>query len=173
MPDLADLVAAPQTGDVLPGYTLSVAGLVELATAEREFEKRYRIGAMADAAEMPEPGSTRLTEVAEALIARRYFCYGAPGFRANLFATQSIPFLLWLVLRPRHPKLTREQAAALIKPENETAVHRAVLECFGISFPERAATKPTADKPPTAPLTGPASSDVSAPSESDGERSAA
>lgn len=130
MSELADLTAPPGA-DVLPGYTLSPFRLWQYAEAETEFARAHV--ALAGAAAVGMPSSIQEVTVRAALqdVAEGKFNYGADCFDRKALAQGSTPYLLWLCLRPKHPKITRPAAEALITPENEEAVYREVLLLMG------------------------------------------
>jgi hypothetical protein len=127
MSELEKLTAAGNT-DALPGHTISPPGLADLAQAEAHFGRAHIADAAACAAGLDTDVRDVAIDKATARVARREFNYYGNSFKLS---AEHFPFLLWLSLRVENPKITQAQAAALITPENQPIVTKAVLDVWG------------------------------------------
>jgi hypothetical protein len=130
MSDLEKLTAAGNT-DALPGHTISPPGLREIGEAEAHFGRSHIADAAASAAGLDTDVRDVAIDKATARVARREFNYYGNTFKLCCLSAEHFPFLMWLSLRVEKPKITQAQAAALITPENQPIVTKAVLDVWG------------------------------------------
>jgi len=151
---LGDLTAAGNS-ELLPGHTLSVPRLLEWAEAEQEAQRQY-LWAVADAA-AALGGTARETMYSRAVdnLKSCPFAFGSAAFDAWATSAGALPFLLWLSLRIKEPRITRTQAAELLVQHDARQIMPAVLDLWGYRVQKKAPTHPPAS---AAPSTGEASS---------------
>ncbi len=130
MSELEKLTAAGNT-DALPGHTISPPGLKEIGEAEAHFGRCHIADAAASAIGLDTEVRDVAIDKATARVARREFNYYGPSFRLCCLSAEHFPFLLWLSLRIENAKITQAQAAALVTPENQPIVTKAVLDVWG------------------------------------------
>lgn len=159
MSQLSDLVGAGLS-DVLPEYTLSPWSLCEYGDAEVEFTREHIRNAAIAGQGLPPEVAKMLIDAAMSDAVKSAFVWGRIEFDRRLLATSTLPFRLWLSLRQSHPKLTREQAAALLTRENAANVNRAILELLGFAY-EGDKPKKTDGQPSKSNSTGRPSSEPS------------
>jgi hypothetical protein len=159
-------MALPKTNaTALPGHILSSFRLKQLRMAEDFFAGRALQVAGAAGINQPAPVADRIMSAAMGSIAAGLYSYGSSGFKSQSVISTSLPFLLWVCLSVENPKITQDEAAALITDDNEATITRAVLEMLGYSFPNAGtgANKPPADpQTQTNPSPGTISSEDSA-----------
>lgn len=167
MSELAKITAAPRT-DVLPGYAIHPAGLVDYAMVEEELSRRHVAIAGAAAVGLPDKIALMLIQAATDDVAAGRFRYGKPAFDAHMKADSTLPYTLHLLLRRGKP-ITRDQAAALITDENKSDVQRAVLEAFNYRFTSKPPAESDEKKAEAVNSTGPQSPPSSEPAGSVGQ----
>jgi hypothetical protein len=133
MTELAQLAGAGRT-DVLAGYELKPWRLIEYADAEQEFAQRHLRAAGEAAKDLPKEVADRVIALALADVKRGDFSWGVSNFDRQLFLASNLPFVLWLSLRQKHPKLKRVETAELLTDENQGVVQKAILEMLGFDF---------------------------------------
>jgi hypothetical protein len=113
MSELKDLVAL---GDatVFPGHTLSPPRLIEFAEAEEEAASQYLRGIAKAAITLPAAMREALHTRAVDNLRGHPFSYGSPAFDQWALSMSAAPFLTWLLLRIKHPKLTLSEASQLL-----------------------------------------------------------
>jgi hypothetical protein len=131
--ELAKLTAAPRE-DILPGYKLWPAGLLDYAVVEEHLARQHLTLAASASVGLPDDVASLLIHAATDDVAAGRFKYGRAAFDAHVNPKSMTPFLLHVLLRREHARITRDQAAALITPDNEADVRRGVLELFGYAF---------------------------------------
>jgi len=142
-------MALPKTNaTVLPGHILSTFRLKQLRMAEDFFAGRALQVAGAAGVSQSQVVADHIISAAMRVIAAGLYSYGSDGFKSQTVLPTSLPFLLWVCLTIENPKVTQDEAAALITDENESALTRAVLEMLGYSFPN---VVTEAGKPPAEP----------------------
>ena len=128
----------PAPADVLPGYELSPFDLMMLGQVEQELELQYTQKVTFAMATAPEEFRDQgIRAVCDDLIFKR-LAYGRPAFDAQVRSLENLPFLLWVSLRQKHKKITRQEVRALITPANEATLYKTVMELLGIRWPSTA-----------------------------------
>lgn len=147
MPDDLSKLSAAGDSASLPGFILSPFRIHQFGQAGQEWASRYLYAVGQAADRLTDRIADKLVSRAADDVRRGRLAYGTDDFDAACFAPEHLPFLLWLSLQPKHPQLTREQAAALLSPENERTVRRAVLEMAGYDLSLRQKPKSRDDTP--------------------------
>jgi hypothetical protein len=156
--------AMPTTrSDILPGYVLSKFDIASYGEVEAELKRQHLAVAAASAEGFSDQLRDKIIGAALAQIAAGAFAWGRAGYDAQCQSLQTLPFLLWINLRIKHPQVTRGEAAALITPENTFILRRAILESMGFTFGGDAPKKDEPTQTTTDPPTGETSSASSAP----------
>lgn len=133
MSEVSLLTRAPRS-DVLPGYTLTPFDWSAYGEAEEEFDIAHRRKAGKAAIGLPPEIQDKLIAAASFDGQSGAFAYGTFGFDAKVRSGSGLDFLLWVALKPCHPKITLAEAGRLVTRENKPAVHRAVMECMAYKF---------------------------------------
>lgn len=126
-----ELGAIPDTTTV-KGHTLSWL-TVPVVTGELvdRFKAEY-IGINAMAAQGKSPEVAKLImDRADEVIDSGKFIYGTSGYDAAIGALKIVPYLLYLCLREKHPRMTEKGASLLINDDNRTEIRLACLRLAG------------------------------------------
>lgn len=158
--NLPEITGAMPTCPALAGYEMSEAGLGEIAEAQTHFTALF----LASVAKIPDPEGIAMRSTASAQVMGGVFNwpYG-PAFLSAMDTRTNVPFLLWLILKIKQPKISFTEATALIKPGSLEEIRAVVLECFGYKLD----TKPPKDSSPN--VTAPVESSTGAKSTSSSE----
>lgn len=157
---LTDLTAAGDS-EIIPGHVLSVPRLLEWAEAEQEAQRQY-LWIVADAAAgLPAAAREAMYVRAVDNLKSCPFAFGSASFDAWATSAGAMPFLVWMSLRIKQPRLTRAQAAELLIQHDARRIMSAVLDLWGYRVQKKAPPRPPA--PPADPSTGGASSPASPP----------
>lgn len=169
MSEIAKLTAAPRA-DVLPGYELSQFTFSMYGMVEEELERRHIRNAALGAADAPAEVRETVLKLALEDVREGRLCFGHSAFDAHVKAQSTLPMILWICLRRKHPGLIQADAEKLVTPDNERAVYWAVLECMGYrrADPGKKKAGETTDTPPD---NGPSISPSSPNTESDPTKS--
>jgi hypothetical protein len=167
MTTLKDLVALGET-TTFPAFTLSPPRLIEFAEAEEEAAAHYLRGIARAAATLPALVRDALHQRAADNLRSHPFSYGSAAFDQWALSMSAAPFLAWLLLRIKHPKLSLPEASQLLCDGEYAAKVGAVWSMWGYK-PAKKATPPGTQSPPSggttsapsAPSTGEASSPAS------------
>lgn len=166
--------------DIIPDLQLSEFGIADYEQAEAEFSRKH----MAIIMSACESASDRIAEItlriAHSDVAHQRFAYdgfgfGGHAFKVCAFSDTNLPYLLWLTMLKRHPKMIVSQARDMVEamtPEDRERVQKGVLELVGYSF-EKKEPAPPSNPPNQSPSTSPPSSPDSANAASDTKKSAA
>ena len=149
---------------VFPGHTLSVPRLIEFAEAEEEAAAQYLRSIARSAAALPAPVRDALHQRAVDNLRAHPFSYGSAAFDQWALSMSAAPFLTWLLLRIRHPKITLSEASQLLCEGEYAARVGAVWSLWGYKPAKKfmpPAEKLPAEIPAAGPSTGAASSLVS------------
>ena len=146
--------------DLLPGYILSPFSIENFEQAEMEFSRKHLAVTHAAAETATDRIAEMMLRIANNDVANRRFAFDTPGYRACAFSNTSLPFMLWLSLQARHPKITLAEATALIKDENEGKLRMGIFELQGYKKP---AEKEEVDPKKPLPETESSSSEPSTP----------
>jgi hypothetical protein len=166
MSELKDMVALGDAS-VFPGHTLSPPRLIEFAEAEEEAASQYLRGIAKASAALPAGMREALHTRAVDNLRGHPFGYGSLAFDQWALSMSAAPFLAWLLLRIKHPKLTLAEASQLLCEGEYAAKVGAVWSLWGYKPPKKAsppAASPGGDVPAQAaagPSTGAASSTAS------------
>ena len=149
---------------VFPGHTLSVPRLIEFAEAEEEAAAQYLRSIARSAAALPAQVRDALHQRAVDNLRAHPFSYGSAAFDQWALSLSAAPFLTWLLLRIRHPKITLSEASQLLCEGEYAAKVGAVWSLWGYKPAKKSAPpaeKLSAETPAAAQSTGTASSSVS------------
>jgi len=149
---------------VFPGHTLSVPRLIEFAEAEEEAAAQYLRSIARSAAALPAQVRDALHQRAVDNLRAHPFSYGSAAFDQWALSMSAAPFLTWLLLRIRHPKITLSEASQLLCEGEYAARVGAVWSLWGYKPAKKfmpPAEKLPAEIPAAGPSTGAASSLVS------------
>jgi hypothetical protein len=113
MSELKDLVALGDAS-VFPGHALSPPRLIEFAEAEEEAASQYLRGIAKASAALPAAMREALHTRAVDNLRGHPFSYGSLAFDQWALSMSASPFLTWLLLRIKHPKLTLAEASQLL-----------------------------------------------------------
>jgi hypothetical protein len=156
MPNLKDLVAHGDTA-TFPGHTLSPPRLIEFAEAEEEAAAQYLRGIAKAAAALPAAVRDSLHQRAADNLRAHPFSYGSLAFDQWALSMSAAPFLTWLLLRIKHPKLTLPEASQLLCEGEYAAKVGAVWSLWGYK-PAKKSPAPAEQKTPAQPQPPPATS---------------
>jgi len=146
MSDLKDLVGLGDS-PVFPGHILSPPRLIEFAEAEEEAAAQYLRGIAKAAAALPAGLRDALHQRAVDNLRGHPFSYGSAAFDQWALSMSAAPFLAWLLLRIKHPKLTLAEASQLLCDGEYAAKVGAVWSMWGYKPAKKVAAPPT---PPVA-----------------------
>jgi len=174
MTTLKDLVALDDTS-IFPGFTLSPPRLIEFAEAEEEAAAQYLRGIAKAAAALSAAVRESLQQRAADNLRSHPFSYGSLAFDQWALSMSAAPFLAWLLLRIKHPKLTLPEASQLLCEGEYAAKVGAVWSLWGYK-PAKKSVAPV-DRGPAAQNQTPASAvtsrstgEASSPASPAGER---
>jgi hypothetical protein len=146
MSELKDLTALADT-TTFPGYALSPPRLIEFAEAEEEAAAQYLRGIAKAAVGLPAQVRDALHSRAADNLRAHPFSYGSLAFDHWALSMSAAPFLAWLLLRIKHPKLTLPEASQLLCEGEYAAKVGAVWSLWGYK-PAKKAEAPPANPPP-------------------------
>jgi hypothetical protein len=169
MTTLKDLVALGDT-TTFPGFTLSPPRLIEFAEAEEEAAAQYLRGIARAASTLPTIVRDALHQRAADNLRSHPFSYGSAAFDQWALSMSAAPFLAWLLLRIRHPKLTLPEASQLLCEGEYAAKVGAVWSMWGYK-PAKKAQPLAATQPPPAQTQTPAEKAVASSPPSTGAQS--
>jgi hypothetical protein len=156
MSELKTLIALGDSS-VFPGHTLSVPRLIEFAEAEEEAAAQYLRSIARSAAALPAQVRDALHQRAVDNLRAHPFSYGSAAFDQWAMSMSAAPFLTWLLLRIRHPKLTLSEASQLLCEGEYAARVGAVWSLWGYKPAKKSAPpaeKNSAGTPVAAPSIG-------------------
>src|ERR1700722_7298650 len=162
MSELKELVGLGDAS-VFPGHILSPPRLIEFAEAEEEAAAQYLRGIAKSASTLPAAIRDGLHQRAVDNLRGHPFSYGSPAFDQWALSMSAAPYLAWLLLRIKHPKLTLPEASQLLcEGEYKGKIGR-IWELWGYKPTKKVAAAPASAAPvqAAAPLTGGESSNVS------------
>lgn len=163
MSELKTLIALGDSS-VFPGHTLSIPRLIEFAEAEEEAAAQYLRSIARSAAALPAQVRDALHQRAVDNLRAHPFSYGSAAFDQWALSMSAAPFLTWLLLRIRHPKLTLSEASQLLCEGDYAARVGAVWSLWGYKPTKKnppPMEKISAEIPAASPSIGEASSPVS------------
>jgi hypothetical protein len=146
--ELKELVGLGDTTP-FPGFTLSPPRLIEFAEAEEEAAANYLRGIARAAAALPALVRDALHQRAADNLRSHPFSYGSAAFDQWALSMSAAPFLAWLLLRIRHPKLTLPEASQLLCEGEYAAKVGAVWSMWGYKPAKKSA--PAAQTPASPP----------------------
>ena len=164
MSELKDLVALGDAS-AFPGHTLSPPRLIEFAEAEEEAASQYLRGIAKASTALPAAMRDALHTRAVDNLRGHPFSYGSLAFDQWALSMSAAPFLTWLLLRIKHPKLTLAEASQLLCEGEYAAKVGAVWSLWGYKPPKKA-SPPAASRGGDAPAQaagGPSTGEVSSP----------
>jgi hypothetical protein len=168
MGELKDLVALGNS-NIFPGHTLSVPRLIEFAEAEEEAAAQYLRSIARSAAALPAPVRDALHQRAVDNLRSHPFSYGSAAFDQWALSMSAAPFLTWLLLRIRHPKITLSEASQLLCEGEYTAKFGAVWSLWGYK-PAKKIAPPAEKLPAEMPAAGPSTGAACSPASPAGGR---
>lgn len=159
----ADILQSGRS-DVIPDYILSRFPLPTFGEMEHEFGRQWADQLVtADPVSDPELWKAEKEFASGKLKERGQFAFGTEAFDARFVSLESVPFVLYLSLRVKHPTITRRAAAALLDDDNFFRVRTELLDLMGY--------KPPKVQPPTQGAVNPSTSTSSiSPSDATGEK---
>jgi hypothetical protein len=161
MSELKEMVGLGNSS-AFPGHTLSPPRLIEFAEAEEEAASHYLRGIAKASVALPAAIREALHQRAVDNLRGHPFSYGSAAFDQWALSMSAAPFLTWLLLRIKHPKLTLAEASQLLCEGEYAAKVGAVWSLWGYKPPKKASPPATSAAPPapagTGPSTGAASS---------------
>jgi hypothetical protein len=141
MSDLKDLVGLGDSS-VFPGHILSPPRLIEFAEAEEEAAAQYLRGIAKAAIALPAELRDALHQRAVDNLRGHPFSYGSAAFDRWALSMSASPFLAWLLLRIKHPKLTLAEASQLLCEGEYAGKVGAVWSMWGYKPTKKAAAPP-------------------------------
>jgi hypothetical protein len=150
MSELKDLTALGDTA-TFPGYTLSPPRLIEFAEAEEEAAAQYLRGIAKAAAGLQAGVRDALHQRAADNLRAHPFSYGSLAFDQWALSMSAAPFLAWLLLRIRHPKLTLPEVSQLLCEGEYAAKVGAVWSMWGYKPAKKAVAAAQPSSPPAQP----------------------
>ncbi|MGD0138361.1 MAG: hypothetical protein ABSD28_05750 [Tepidisphaeraceae bacterium] len=160
MSDLKDLVALGDSS-TFAGHVLSPPRLIEFAEAEEEAAAQYLRGIAKAAAALPATVRDALHQRAVDNLRGHPFSYGSAAFDQWALSMSAAPFLTWLLLRIKHPKMTLSEASQLLCEGEYAAKVGAVWSMWGYK-----PTKKSLSPPERVPASAPANAGPSTGGES-------
>ena len=145
MSELKDLVALGDAS-VFPGHTLSPPRLIEFAEAEEEAASQYLRGIAKAALALPAAMREALHQRAVDNLRGHPFSYGSLAFDQWALSMSAAPFLAWLLLRIKRPKLTLAEVSQLLCEGEYAAKVGAVWSLWGYKPPKK--TSPPVERVP-------------------------
>jgi hypothetical protein len=162
MSDLKELVALGDS-TVFPGHTISPPRLIEFAEAEEEAAAQYLRRIAKSAASLPVTVRDAIHQRAVDNLRSHPFSYGSPAFDQWALSMSAAPFLTWLLLRIKHPKLTLPEASQMLCDGEYSGKIGKIWSLWGYKPAKKAASPPASAAPAekAAPSTGGESSSAS------------
>lgn len=157
MSGLKDLVAL---GDktAFEGYTLSPPRLIEFAEAEEEAAAQYLRRIIKASATFPAAVRAAMHERAVDNLRSSSFAFGSELFDQWALSISAIPFLAWLLLRIKHPKMMLGDVSQLLCGEDRAGKMSAIWSMWGFEPPKKTnpatTSSTTAAAPPASASTG-------------------
>ena len=130
MSDLKDLIGLGDS-TTFPGHVLSPPRLIEFAEAEEEAAAQYLRGIAKASAALPATVRDALHQRAVDNLRAHPFSYGSAAFDQWALSMSAAPFLTWLLLRIKHPKMTLSEASQLLCEGEYAAKVGAVWSMWG------------------------------------------
>jgi hypothetical protein len=146
MSDLQHLTAAGNSS-LIPGHTISPPRLIEWAEAETEAAENYLRTVVRASADLPSATRDSLHARAVDNLRNSPFAFGSAGFDAWALSAAAMPFLLWLSLRIRHPRVSRNSAAEFLRRSNSDDIIKAVWDAWGYDGRKNPPAPPSQDSP--------------------------
>jgi hypothetical protein len=147
MSDLKELVGLGDSG-TFPGHTLSPPRLIEFAEAEEEAAAQYLRGIAKASTGLPPVVRDLLHQRAVDNLRSHPFSYGSTAFDQWALSMSAAPFLAWLLLRIKHPKMTLSEASQLLCEGEYAAKVGTVWSMWGYKPAKKAAPVAEAAPPP-------------------------
>lgn len=138
MSELKELVGLGDSA-AFPGHILSPPRLIEFAEAEEEAAAQYLRGIAKSAAALPAAVRDAIHQRAVDNLRAHPFGYGSHAFDQWALSMSAAPFLTWLLLRIKHPKLTLSEASQLLCDGDYAAKVGAVWSMWGYKSTKKAA----------------------------------
>jgi hypothetical protein len=160
MSELKELVALGDSS-VFPGHSLSPPQLIEFAEAEEEAAAQYLRGIAKASLTLPATMREALHQRAVDNLRGHPFSYGSPGFDQWALSMSAAPFLTWLLMRIKHPKMTLAEASQLLSEGEYATKVGAVWSLWGYKPSKKTPALAEKSSQPFDPSTGAASSPAS------------
>jgi len=141
MSDLKDLVGLGDSS-TFAGHVLSAPRLIEFAEAEEEAAAQYVRGIAKAAAALPAAVRDALHQRAVDNLRGHPFSYGSVAFDQWALSMSAAPFLTWLLLRIKHPKMTLSEASQLLCEGEYAAKVGAVWSMWGYKPTKKSLSPP-------------------------------
>jgi len=151
MSDLKELVGLGDSG-TFPGHTLSPPRLIEFAEAEEEAAAQYLRGIAKASTGLPPVVRDLLHQRAVDNLRSHPFSYGSTAFDQWALSMSAAPFLAWLLLRIKHPKLSLSEASQMLCEGEYASKVGAVWSMWGYKPAKKA--PPAAETAPPPAKTG-------------------
>ena len=145
MSDLKELVGLGDSS-TFAGHVLSPPRLIEFAEAEEEAAAQYLRGIAKASAGLAATVRDALHQRAVDNLRGHPFSYGSVAFDQWALSMSAAPFLTWLLLRIKHPKMTLAEASQLLCEGEYAAKVGAVWSMWGYK-PAKKSPQP-GGKPP-------------------------
>jgi hypothetical protein len=171
MSELKDLVGLGDPS-AFAGHTLSPPRLIEFAEAEEEAASQYLRGIAKAAIALPAAMRESLHTRAVDNLRGHPFSYGAAAFDQWALSMSAAPFLAWLLLRIKHPKLTLTEASQLLCEGEYAAKVGAVWSLWGYKPPKKALPPAERAAPPAPATSDPSTGAESSPASQAADRGA-
>jgi hypothetical protein len=142
---LKELVALGDS-TAFAGYTLSPPRLIEFAEAEEEAAAQYLRRVTKASATFAPAVRAVMHERAVDNLRTNPFAFGSAEFDQWALSVSAVPFLAWLLLRIKHPKLTPGDVSQLLCGDDRAGKMSAVWSLWGFEPPKK-----TNSPPPSAP----------------------
>jgi hypothetical protein len=141
MSELKELVGLGDSS-AFPGQILSPPRLIEFAEAEEEAAAQYLRGIAKGSAALPAWVRDTMHQRAVDNLRSHPFSYGSPAFDQWALSMSAAPFLAWLLLRIKHPKLTLPEASQALCEGEYAAKVSAVWLLWGYKPAKKACAPP-------------------------------
>ncbi|HEY1923271.1 MAG TPA: hypothetical protein VGG44_11025 [Tepidisphaeraceae bacterium] len=146
MSDLKELVGLGDAS-AFPGHVLSPPRLIEFAEAEEEAAAQYLRGIAKSAAALPAVVRDAIHQRAVDNLRGHPFSYGSAAFDQWALSMSAAPFLAWLLLRIRHPKMTLADASQLLCDGEYSGKIGAIWSLWGYKPTKKSAPPPASLAP--------------------------
>jgi hypothetical protein len=166
MSELKDLVGLSDSS-TFPGHTLSPPRLIEFAEAEEEAAAQYLRGIAKASAGLPATVRELLHQRAVDNLRSHPFSYGSAAFDQWALSMSAAPFLAWLLLRIKHPKMTLPEASQLLSEGEYAAKVGAVWSMWGYKPAKKIVPPPEKPSPPAKTAGGESTGGESSPGSQD------